>query len=483
MVAVLWVVLIPVRAGATEQLPAFSYLAMRVRYLFARPEMPGALSGWMRHVWSLDHAPLAPHIAIALVVPLGLLAAAAFLHGELRTRRAFRASAVVFVVATMSALIDRSVLAVATMALIVFCAGAVHSLHRSMRLRMPLVVAALAIVLGAMVFRDSRLDLPYQVSRVAGVAHRDPHAFVWLSFENTDRELVRFVVSRTSVRETILAPDDVSALLMAFTGRKTAALPGAVSRAASERHVALTQAMYESEEELFDLCRAARIDYVVYSIDVVMDTGRYSPRYLAAAGTVSPASIGYRMHFEPESLRRFTLVYENDHYRVFDVTATPEPIFATDHPLFYSTDLLVKADRDIDAFRKLAIDVMLTYSDARLALARGDAAGAVPRLEWCLLQAPRYSAARIALADALVDLNRLPEARRVIGKLIEYAPDHTEALYYAAFFSAQAGDSAEAKNYLSLLFSIERDPAALERARTLQTAIEQGIPLRVPSAR
>ncbi len=475
LAALIWIAMTPLRAGATEQLPTFSYLFARARYLFAKPESPTALSDWMRHVWSIDHAPLAPYLAIALFLPVLLLALAFALNTELRARRAFLAGIIVAVAAAVAVLADRSALPIAALAVAVVVCGGARSASKSLRLRAPLVALAALVAFVAVVFRDGPVDAGYQLARTAGVANRDPDAFLWVSFENTDRELVRFVATRTSVRESILAPDDLSALLAAFTGRAIVALPGATSRMPAERHVQFTRALYATEDELFEVCRAARIDYVVYSIDMLLDTGPYSPRYLAGVASIDPASIAYRMHFEPESLRRLTLSYENDHYRLFAVSGSPEPIFATDHPPFYQPDLLAKANRDVEAFRKLAVEVMLTYSEARKALARGNAEGARRRLEWCLLQAPRYSAARLSLADALMNLDRYEDARRVITTLVEYAPDNTRGLYYAAYIHAHLGKPDQAKRYLALLLTIERDPELLERARALQRSIEQGV--------
>ncbi len=473
---IVWVLTIPLRTGAVEQLPLFDYLLARARFLFGKPESASALSEWMRHLWSVEHAPLPAHTAIELFLPLALLIIA--LGAGRGTRGAVRGVGL-FMLFAIVALVDRSALPVVSLALIAIASGAARSLASSNGWRPALVAGAVLAAVTGVIFRGARADAAYQIAQAAGVANRDPHSFLWVSFENTDRELVRFVATRTSVRESILAPDDVSALLMAFTGRPIAALPGALSQAAAERHAVLIRALYQSEEELYQLCRTARIDYVLYSIDVLLDTGPYSPRYLAAA-TVSPQSAAFAMHFEPESMRRFTLVYENDHYRLFDVTGEPQPIFATDHPPFYQSVLLAKANRDIDAFRALVIDVMLTYSEAVEALARGNAEGARRRLEWCLLQAPRYSAARMALADALVALGRTEDARRVITGLLEYAPDHTSALYYAAFLNGQLGYKDQAKAYLSLLLTIERDPERIQRAQTLQHAIENDIPLAAP---
>ena len=476
--SVAWVLTAPVRAAATEQYPLVDYVLSRARFLFGKPESPEALSVWMRHLWSSEHAPLTAHAAFELLLPLGLLSVV--LAGNRAARGRWPALGLA-VASALAVLVDRSTLPVATLVLMAVASGAALALSTARWWQRVVVGLAMLAAIGSVIFRESPGDIGYQLAKAAGVANRDPHVFLWISFENTDRELVRFVASRTSVRESIFAPDDVSALVMAFTGRPIVALPAALSKAPAERHAGMTRALYGSEEDVYQMCRAGRIDYLLYAIDVVLDTGVYSPRYLAAA-TVAPESAAFKMHFEPESLRRFTLVYENDHYRLFQVTGEPQPIFATDHPLFYQPDLLAKANRDIDAFRTLAVEVMLTYSEGLKALSHGNADGARRRLEWCLLQAPRYSDARLALADAMVALKRPEDALRVVAGLLQYAPDHTGALYYAAFLSGQLHRNDEAKAYLSLLFTVERDPERIRRAQTLQYAIEHDLPIGTPTS-
>lgn len=482
--AVLWIVMTPVRAGAAEQFPALAYVLTRAHYLFGRPESPAALSDWMRHVWSLDRASLPPYVAIGLFLPLGFLAAAWAANAEIRARRrTFVTTAVVSIAAATAALADRSALPVSALALVAVVSGSVRSLSKSRWRRGPLAAVGVLIAFLAIVFRGSVVDVPYRVARAAGVESRDPNSFLWVSLENTDRELVRFIVTRTSVREAFLAPDDLSALLVTFSGRTIIALPASTSKLPAEKHVAMTRALYQSEDALFDACRAARIDYVVYSIDVLLDTGRYSPRYLAGVSSVDSASAAYRMHFDPEGLSRFTLLYENEHYRLFGVTGSPELIFATDHPPVYQRDMLAQANGDLDAFRRLTVEVMLTYSEAVKARVQGNADGARRRLEWCLVQSPRFTRARLALADALMDLDRTEDARRVVAQLIAYAPDNPRGLYYAAYLAAQAGQNEEAKAFLAILFTVERDPDGLKRARELQMFLDQGIPLRTGAPR
>jgi tetratricopeptide (TPR) repeat protein len=254
-------------------------------------------------------------------------------------------------------------------------------------------------------------------------------------------------------------------------------LPGTTSRAGALRHVDLTRAWYRDEAWLYEVCRRDQIDYVVYSIDVMLDGGPYSPSNLAAVSALDPSSIAARMHFDPESLRHFTLMYENDHYRLFRVTASPQPVFLTDHPLFYQPDLFARDGSDLEHFRSHVVWLMGTYANALNARARGDAEAARRMLDMCVRQAPKFTRARLALADALMDLGLYEAARDQIAAVIQYAPDNPTALYSAAFVQVQLNDPDGARPFLALLAQIG-DAATLEKARALQYYIENKIPLK-----
>ena len=133
-----------------------------------------------------------------------------------------------------------------------------------------------------------------------GIAHQDNAKFLWVSLENTDRELVRFVSQRTSVRNAILGSPDITALLLAFSGRKSVQLEGAFATAAGQRRVALARAMYADETTLHTECREQGADYVLYSIDYLLDTSRYSPRYLAGLPDLTRDTIAWQLHFYPD---------------------------------------------------------------------------------------------------------------------------------------------------------------------------------------
>jgi hypothetical protein len=314
------------------------------------------------------------------------------------------------------------------------------------------------------------------VARSLELAGRDPDGFLWVSLENTDRELVRFVSTRTSVRESILAQDDLSALLNAFTGRAATRLPAGNSRDTATRAIALTRGLYGDERTFYQLCRERDVNYVVYSIDFLLDSGRYSPRYRAAIETITPESIVYRMHFEPEALDHFTLLYENDHYRLYRVSAQPALVFLSDHPPVYQKALLAASGGSTEAFRQNVAALMITYADGVAARAVGDYNTALRLLGSCVANAPYFTRARLELAEVYMDLERYQDAMGVVTEVVAYAPDNSLATYHAAYISARLGRFAEAKSYLKLLRSHERDPELMEKADLLQAYMEQGEP-------
>lgn len=461
-----------------ESFPTLRYLATRARFLVERPASATALSDWMRHVWSLDHAPLTPRAAIQLFLPMAFFAAALVINGECRARaRAFVTACGVALAAAVFALLDRSVLPVAAVAMIPVVAGGARSLGRDLRMRLPLLALGFYCVFAGVAFREKGPDAAWQIVRALDLAGRDPDAFLWVSTENTDRELVRFISARTSVREAILAPPDLSALLLTFSGRSAVLLPGGNSPAAAAKRVSLTRAFYGKEDAFHRTCRDLGIDYVIYSIDVLLDAGRYSPRYLATMETLDPGAVAFRMHFTPESLRFFTLQYQNDHYRLFKVTDGPETIFLTDHPPVYQSSLLRASGGALEAFNQNINMLLYNYTAGLGARSRGDFEGALQRLRSCVNAAPRFTQARLALSDVYMDLERYEDARAAIMDVVAYAPDNSQAMYYAAYIHARLGQFERAKGFLTVLLSHERDPDLLEKARLLEAYMDQGLPL------
>jgi TolA-binding protein len=183
------------------------------------------------------------------------------------------------------------------------------------------------------------------------------------------------------------------------------------------------------------------------------------------------------MHFQPESLKNFTLVYENEHYRLFRVVNKMETVFITDHPPTYQQEVLALAGNNLEAFRQRTNELLLTYNGAMRDIDAGKLKLALRKLSWCVQQAPHYTLARVALGRTLTQMGELEQARTTLANVIAYAPDNPDALYQMAYVLAELDQTDQARNYLQILYTTTTDPRRLDKARLLEAFIEQGIPV------
>jgi tetratricopeptide (TPR) repeat protein len=445
----------------------------------------------IRDLWSSDHAHPSSHALIELFLPvLFFFAAAVFEARQLlldrdqprgadyprksgRAARVFMAGALAAAGLAAYA-VDRSALALAMVASLPFIALAGRAFESRSKLCAVLTIAGSLVVAGHLLSPKGGANASLQVSRALGVDYRDGAKVVWLSMENTDEELIRFVATRTSTKDPVLGLPDATALLLTFSGRTSVLLEGGYRTDLSARRVEMTRLLYGDEEELYLRCRENGVRYLLYSIDYVLDTTRYSPMYLAGLAIVPERFAALSMQFAPEQLDHFNLVYENDRYRLFRVTEAPEPVFLTDHPPVYQRDILERNGDDYQSFRERVGRLMLVYSEARelSSVRRFDAA--IGRLNWCLQQAPGFTRARVALGAALLESGQTQRSAEVLMSVIHYAPDNPDALFLAADAYSKLGEKEQALSLLQILYSTTRDTELLDRARLLEALIERG---------
>lgn len=481
----------PLRAGGEAAgLPGLEYAWYRLRFLVARPSSPALLPGPIRDLWSSDHAHPSVHSMLAFFLPLLFFLAAASWEAARLVRRHSNppngdgpdygdTTARVLTAAAAAAAglivfaVDRSGLAMGLVAALPFLALAGRALEGPSKALAALTVAGWLIVAGQALSPRGDANASLLIARAMDVEYRDGAKVAWMSMENTDEELIRFVAKRTSTRDPFLGVPRATALLLAFSGRTSVLLEGGYASQLSARRIEMTRLLYGDESELYRRCRQDGIGYLLYSIDYLLDTTRYSPLYLAGL-TVSPHDcVATSMQFAPESLTHFNLVYENDRYRLFRVTDRLEPVFLTDHPPVYQREILERNADDYRSFRERIGRLMLVYSEARelAAVRRFDAS--ISRLNWCLQQAPRFTRARVALGAALLESGQTERAAGVLMEVIQYAPDNPDALYLAADALAKLERNEQALSLLRILYGATRDSELLERARLLEALIER----------
>jgi len=345
------------------------------------------------------------------------------------------------------------------------------------------VPAALAVALLAATspFVSSKTDVVRRIGTRLGLSPSSTGGFTWASIGNADRDLVRVLATRTSTRsDVILAPPEISSLVATFAGRATVLAPGVFSREMARKVIETTSGFYGDEKDLYTRCEALGATYVLYSIDLLLDGSSYSSWYMSGAAGNGEESLAHRMHFAPETLRRFQLVYENDNYRLFRVTADVRPVFLTDHPPVYQEGILRAHEDNLDAFYSRIVDILSTYQTAVAAQTQGDERGAIPRFLYCLDQAPAFTSARLGVGDSLLRLGKPDDAFAAYSRVLQYAPDNTHALYYGALSLAYTGRKEEARRLIDLLLTATAQSDIRSQALELKAALESGRPLEIP---
>jgi tetratricopeptide (TPR) repeat protein len=280
----------------------------------------------------------------------------------------------------------------------------------------------------------------------------------------------------------MLAPPNISSVLATFAGRTTLLAPGIETRAMIEKTVSYMGNYYQKESDFYAACRTAGIEYVIYSVDLVLDGSSFSPLYLSGRNKIPPSSVAYKMHFFPEMLSHFTLTYENDNYRLFKVSEEIRPIFTTDHPPIYQYEILDLNGDSLEQFYKRILNLVFLYGSGLDEQAKGNHEAAMDIYSRCIRQAPHYTEARLAQAALLSSLGDIAAAKEAYGAVISYAPDNPEALYGLALSLARSGDTRHAKEYVEILLMSTGDDDMIKKAKLLKWFLEENIPIDSPDS-
>ncbi|MEO0110423.1 MAG: tetratricopeptide repeat protein [candidate division WOR-3 bacterium] len=135
-----------------------------------------------------------------------------------------------------------------------------------------------------------------------------------------DWEALRDWVERNvKGEEGILADVDISAMLLAYTERPIVIQPIYEKKEARDRVLECLSSFYKSEEEFFSLLKRYQISYIIYQKDFLLDNTKEGVRYLTDNLKVKKNSVAYLMHCQPESLKRLSLLYQTNTFRIYRV--------------------------------------------------------------------------------------------------------------------------------------------------------------------
>lgn len=160
---------------------------------------------------------------------------------------------------------------------------------------------------------SSPLNLAMRASAKLAAPERAPSAS-WAH----ERELLRWLaVNAEGV--PVVAGYGLSASLAAYAGTPVVLHPKFETAAIRVKVAAFLSALYSDEESLFSFCRKNEAGLLVYSVDSILDDTQDGPRYASGSMRLTTASPAYLLHFKPETLKRFELVYQNPEFRVYSV--------------------------------------------------------------------------------------------------------------------------------------------------------------------
>jgi hypothetical protein len=473
-------ILRPIHIGGVETLSEVQYWFYRLRFIAGKPADPQLLPESVRFLWSHGRSTPAPYTLSAFFVPLIFLLTPAFLSLRgfcLRTGTRVWPPVVVGLLGALVFWLDRGTVYAAALILFPLLAVSGVALGKHLVRRGTLVAISVLLVVTSGLMPLGKANAIYRAGDALGVSPVAPDGFAPVSLGNADLDLVRYVVSRTSVGDPFLVPPELSSLVVTFAGRKTMLVPGAPPTNMAQRTGQVIARFYEDEGNLYTLCKASGIRYVVSSIDLLLDTSRYSPLYTAGRRGSGEDAVARRMHFAPEKLRHFNLVYQNDVYRLFRVVDDSELTFLTDHPPVYQYSILERNGDTLESFYMRVVDILATYHTAVAALARDDEEGAIRRFRYCLEQAPRFSKAWMGVGDSLLRLRDFRAANAAYMRVLENAPDNSRALYYAALTFGHIKEVDRALGLLEVLFATGGERELLGLAQQLKVTLEKGIPL------
>ncbi|MCX7994170.1 MAG: tetratricopeptide repeat protein [candidate division WOR-3 bacterium] len=132
-------------------------------------------------------------------------------------------------------------------------------------------------------------------------------------------ELVRFIRHETPEDAIFLSSFGVGPLIFTYARRPIVLQPKFEVKNCQKLVKEFFDAIYSSETEFYNYCKSKNVNYFLYDIKILLDDTRDGSRWIAGKKEVHSRSAAFLLHFFPEDLAHFELVYQNNFYRLYRV--------------------------------------------------------------------------------------------------------------------------------------------------------------------
>jgi tetratricopeptide (TPR) repeat protein len=326
----------------------YSLLFYKLKFLGVLPQDPGSLPFEAKAMWSsafVSPQPIELPTMLAASLVFGPIGAAIIFFKMLKKEAsAYELTIAFLAVATFFLFLMIHRMSVFAIFFLALSMGAL-SLVKKSRFRYALY-GGLGAALVIQIFVLPRLGL-----------------MVFRPNQNDVKSLISFINTQSPKGTAVLTTFELGPSVAAYTGHPVILHPKFESKLLRDKVKHVYTAFYQSETRFYELCRRLKVGLFVYQVNMVMDGGPGSIRYLADAMPLKTDSAAFLFHFIPDRLRHFSLVYQNSTYRVYEVTAqAPSAAAPVEYEPIYDLDIFAD-NKDLGAYID---DAVLTAGVAKL---------------------------------------------------------------------------------------------------------------------
>lgn len=263
----------------------------------------------------------------------------------------------------------------------------------------------------------------------------------------------------TSENDTVLASFFISPSILTYAERPVILNCFFESTEMLDRYREHAEALFADEEALYSMAKKYKAKYVLIDAGMLLrDDKDLSFRYVAAAGPFSERWTIYKMHFAPETLKYFDLLYQNDFMRIFEVgkaySGRALPLKA-----IFSKDVFDKVTagdasktsgfyrRYLKAYKRLIRGQLVDASE-------GPMSASVYFKEFAA-QYPEMPEGYINMGTALARAEKFKDAIKALNMAVEMDPRNAELFATIGMLQSDIGDKEKALLFLNRALEIE----------------------------
>ncbi|MEO0096190.1 MAG: tetratricopeptide repeat protein [candidate division WOR-3 bacterium] len=189
-------------------------------------------------------------------------------------------------------------------------------------------------------------------------------------------ELVRYIKFQTPETAVFLSSFGAGPLIFAYAQRAIVLQPKFEVKNCQKRVGEFFESIYSTEDDFYYFCKKYKVNYFLYDIKLLLDNSNDGSRWIAGKTRVKSNSAVFIMHFFPEDLKHFALVYQNNFYRLYQVIdgEAKKPFLHFVYQPIYDLKAFGNQTKEIEFFDdQYTKDVVRRINKAKFLLQRANA--------------------------------------------------------------------------------------------------------------